>query len=129
MAFKQVFHELLQSREVALTLPCVIVGTFWKNSQAFSPCRRQLIELFHHDGWDELVRKTRDKERGHAALQHLPIGQELIPVAPYGQEAHGQEGEECGCHVRNAQKGVFHNNCCYTMRVAGSQTHSNSSPK
>lgn len=117
MALHQVFYELLQSSEVALTLPRVVVCALWKDSQAFSPCRRQLIQLFHHDWWDELVRQTRHEQRGHAAERHLPIGQELIPVAPQGQQAHGQEGEECRCHVWDAEEGIFNNNGCYTVRI------------
>ena len=117
VALQQVFYKLLQSRKVALTLPCVIVCALWKDSQAFSPRRRQLIQLFHHDRWDELVRQTRHKQRGHAAQRHLSIGQELIPIAPQRQQAHWQEGEECRCHVGDAEEGVFNNNGCYTVRV------------
>lgn len=129
VALQQVFCELLQSSKVALTLPRVVVRALWKDSKTFSPRGRQIIKLFHHDGGDELVRQTGHKQRGHAAQRDLSIGQELIPVAPQGQQAHGQEGEECSRHVGDAEEGVFNNDGGYAVRVDRRQAHGHGTPQ
>lgn len=129
VALQQLFHELLQSSEVALTLPRVVVRALREDGQTFSPCRGQFIKLLHHDRRDELVRETGHKQRGHAAQRHLPIGQELIPVAPQGQQTHGQEGEESRCHVGDAEEGVFDDNGGDAVRVDRCQAHCHGAPQ
>lgn len=55
VALHQVLDKLLEGGEVALALPRVVVRALWEDGQPFSPRRRQLVQLLHHDGWDELV--------------------------------------------------------------------------
>lgn len=129
VALQQLFHELLQSGEVALTLPRVVVRALGEDGEAFSPRWRQLVQLLHHDGRDELVRKAGHEQRGHAAQRHLPIGQELIPVAPQRQQTHGQEGEEGRRHVGDAEEGVFHDDGGDAVRVGRRQAHGHGPPQ
>lgn len=101
VALEQLFYELLESSEVTLTLPGVVVSPLRKDAEALSPRRRQLVQLLHHDRWDELVRQARNEKRGHAAECHISVRKEFVLITPKGQVAHREEGEERGCHVRN----------------------------